>query len=131
MAAPNKRVRSTALWAVLALFGIMMVASLTTASGIDPGASTMQDDEADPNRVLTFEQPILYMYGDDSEGDRTQWTTWNHAESNDGQSATSSLRGIYLVMPMQEEELENSHLMALMPMKMQQELMLNNLLLAP
>jgi len=93
MAAPNKRVRSTALWAVLALFGIMMVASLTTASGIDPGASTMQDDEADPNRVLTFEQPILYMYGDDSEGDRTQWTTWNHAESNDGQSATSFFEG--------------------------------------
>jgi len=93
MAAPNKRVRSTALWAVLALFGIMMVASLTTASGIDHGASTMQDDEADPNRVLTFEQPILYMYGDDSEGDRTQWTTWNHAESNDGQSATSFFEG--------------------------------------
>ncbi len=92
MAAPNKRVRGTALWAVLTLFGIMMVASLTTASGIDPGASTMQD-EPDPNRMLTFEQPILYMYGDDSEGDRTQWTTWNHAESNDGQSASSFFEG--------------------------------------
>ena len=85
MAAPNKRIRGTALWAVLALFGIMMISSMTTASGIDPGASTMQDDEADPDRVLTFEQPILYMYGDDSGADRTQWTTWNHAESNDGQ----------------------------------------------
>ena len=93
MAAPNKRVRGTALWAVLTLFAIMMVASLTTASGIDPGASTMQDDEADPDRMLTFEQPILYMYGDDSEADRTQWTTWNHAESNDGQSATSFFEG--------------------------------------
>lgn len=92
MAAPNKRVRGTALWAVLTLFGIMMVASLTTASGIDSGASTMQD-EPDPNRMLTFEQPILYMYGDDSEADRTQWTTWNHAESNDGQSATSFFEG--------------------------------------
>jgi len=92
MAAPNKRVRGTALWAVLTLFGIMMVASLTTASGNDSGASTMQD-EPDPNRMLTFEQPILYMYGDDSEGDRTQWTTWNHAESNDGQSASSFFEG--------------------------------------
>ena len=62
MAAPNNRVRGTALWAVLALFGIMMISSLTVASGIEPGASTMQDDEADPDRVLTFEQPVLYMY---------------------------------------------------------------------
>ena len=93
MAAPNKRVRGTALWAVLALFGIMMISSMTTASGIDPSASTMQDDEADPDRVLTFEQPILYMYGDDSAADRTQWTTWNHAESNDGQSASSFFEG--------------------------------------
>jgi len=70
-----------------------MVSSLTVASGVSPNASTMQDDEADPDRVLTYEQPTLYMYGDDSGADRTQWTTWNHAESNDGQSATSFFEG--------------------------------------
>ncbi len=85
MRASRKPIRGTALWAVLVLFCVVMTSSASIAL-------TMQDD-SDPNRVLTYEQSTLYMYGDDSGADRTQWTTWNHAESNDGQSASSFFEG--------------------------------------
>ena len=85
MRASRKAIRGTALWAVLALFCVVMASSVSIAL-------TMQDD-SDPNRVVTYEQSTLYMYGDDSGADRTQWTTWNHAESNDGQSASSFFEG--------------------------------------
>jgi len=92
MADANKPLRGTALWAVLALFCVLMATSLTVASGVNSDVSTMQDD-SNPDRVVTYEQSTLYMYGDDSGADRTQWTTWNHAESNDGQSASSFFEG--------------------------------------
>ena len=85
MRASRKPIRGTALWAVLALFCVVMASSVSIAL-------TMQDD-SDPYRVVTYEQSTLYMYGDDSGADRTQWTTWNHAESNDGQSASSFFEG--------------------------------------
>lgn len=95
MAEPNKRVSSTALWAVLLLFTTLVFASVGQAGEIvsEPGASTMQDDDTNPDRVLTYEQSTLYMYGDDSGSDRTQWATWNHAEANDGQSTDSFFEG--------------------------------------
>ena len=90
MAATTKPIRGTALWAVLIPFCILMLTSFAMAT---TNNTTMQNDESNPDRVLNYEQSTLYMYGDDSGADRTQWTTWNHAESNDGQSASSFFEG--------------------------------------
>ena len=87
MAASDKPLRGTALWAVLMPFSILILASLAGAS-TEPGASTMQD-ESDPDRILTYEQSTLYMYGISNTESHISWETWNHAEQNDAQSDES------------------------------------------
>ena len=86
MAAKPRKRTATAPWAVLVPFALLMMASLATATTSSP---TMQDEEPDPRRMLTFEQNTLYMYGIQTSESPETWETWNHAEPNDGRSDDS------------------------------------------
>ena len=67
------------------MFALMLLCSAATATTASPA---LQDDESDPDRILTYEHSTLYMYGnDDDGGTHDTWDTWNHAESTDGQSS--------------------------------------------
>ncbi len=80
----------TALWAVTLPLTLLLVACFSGATG---ATSEIMQEDADPDRILTYEQNTLYMYGDDSGQEWTQWSTWNHAEPNDGQSTSSFSEG--------------------------------------
>ncbi len=88
MARCERSAERTSRWLVFALFSMLSAVSFAAAQVPDDGVTTMQDDP-DPDRILTYEQSTLYMYGENSGQSYTEWDTWNHAEENDGQSANS------------------------------------------
>jgi len=83
MAAVESSRNRTAPWAVLLPLTVILLSSVASSSTSSPA---LQEGDDDPDRMLTYEQNTLFMYGEDSGDDYTQWETWNHAEPNDGQS---------------------------------------------
>ena len=75
--------------AALALFGVLLFASLfvsVPAAAQEPGVGIMQSDDA---KNLTYEQNRMYMYGNQDTGAPDTWSMWTHSANNDVNSDDS------------------------------------------
>ena len=73
--------------AALALFGVLLFASLFASvptAAQEPGVGVMQSDDA---KNLTYEQNRMYMYGNNDQGGAPDsWPMWTHSSPTDTQS---------------------------------------------
>jgi hypothetical protein len=70
----------------MAVLGLLLLSTLFvtlpgSAQSIDPG--TMQ---AEDPKNLTYEQNMMYLYGDDAADSHNNWELWTHSAPNDGES---------------------------------------------
>ena len=75
--------------AALALFGVLLFASLfvsVPAAAQEPSVGIMQSDDA---KNLTHEQNRMYMYGNSDTGAPDTWSMWTHSANNDVNSDDS------------------------------------------
>ncbi|MEE2759417.1 MAG: hypothetical protein VYA86_05520 [Candidatus Thermoplasmatota archaeon] len=75
--------------AALALFGVLLFASLFASvptAAQEPGVGIMQSDDA---KNLTHEQNRMYMYGNSDTGAPDTWSMWTHSANNDVNSDDS------------------------------------------
>ena len=58
---------------------------------IQAESTTFQDNSGfNEKRVLSFDRPTLFMFGEQTTGPVNEWSTWNHANNNDESNSDDS-----------------------------------------
>ena len=74
------------------LFTLTLIAIFILQSvSVNAENSNLQDNNNfNENRVLSFEKPTLYMFGEQTTGPVNEWKTWNHANNLDESASDNS-----------------------------------------
>ena len=66
------------------LFTTLITIFILQSASVNAENNNLQDNNNfNENRVLSFEKPTLYMFGEQTTGPVNEWKTWNHANNLD------------------------------------------------